>query len=124
MANNKENEEELNDLVQYKSREKKLRPRVNLCEHLPNWIGSSHPNLRLAVRDTHGPAFGRGEFKAAFARLERRAAIGQRLPPFVGAPCVVGVRGWEERPSDAVASPANQEWGREAKKEVDPLPLC
>lgn len=67
-------------------------------------------------------AWGRGEFKATFPRPERRALIGRRLPPFVGAPCVAGVRGWEERPSDAEAPPANQGWGRGAKKEADPLP--
>lgn len=67
-------------------------------------------------------AWGRGEFKAAFPRPKRRAAIGRRLPPFVGAPCVAGVRGGEERRSDAEAPPANQRWGRGAKKEADPLP--
>lgn len=36
----------------------------------------------------------------------------------MAAPCVARVRGWEERPSDAVISPANQGWGRPRRKRI------
>jgi hypothetical protein len=94
---------------------KKQKPTATLGEPLPFWLGAS--KLRVV---TVAGACGRGRFEADFARRERRAAIGRRLPPFVGAACVTGAGGWAERPSDVQFFAANQEAGSAAKKEADP----